>query len=131
MAGTSFILLLFFLDVHNPRTPFIEGIKAVDWFGSIAIIGALSMPLLGLNFGGELFPWDSPRVIFLIVSGCAMLGIFVFSQARLSKYPLMPLKLFQRKSNVACVIIGFTQLFVRCTLSINPACTIDLTIFAY
>ncbi|KAF3899482.1 MFS general substrate transporter [Trichophyton interdigitale] len=111
VAGTSFILLLLFLDVHNPRTPFMEGIKAVDWFGSIAIIGALSMPLLGLNFGGELFPWNSPRVICLIVSGCAMLGIFVFSQARLSKYPLMPLKLFQRKSNVACVVIGFTQLF--------------------
>lgn len=96
-----------------------EGIKAVDWFGSIAIIGALSMPLLGLNFGGELFPWNSPRVICLIVSGCTMLGIFVFSQARLSKYPLMPLKLFQRKSNVACVVIGFTQLFVGHTLSIN------------
>ncbi|EFR05286.1 hypothetical protein MGYG_08297 [Nannizzia gypsea CBS 118893] len=110
VAGTSFILLLLFLDVHNPRTPFMEGIKAVDWFGSIAIIGALSMPLLGLNFGGELFPWNSPRVICLIVSGCTMLGIFVFSQARLSKYPLMPLKLFQRKSNVACVVIGFTQL---------------------
>ncbi|EGE06659.1 MFS transporter [Trichophyton equinum CBS 127.97] len=117
VAGTSFILLLLFLDVHNPRTPFMEGIKAVDWFGSIAIIGALSMPLLGLNFGGELFPWNSPRVICLIVSGCGMLGIFVFSQARLSRYPLMPLKLFQRKSNVACVVIGFTQLFVSHTLT--------------
>ncbi|KAF3480823.1 uncharacterized protein GIQ15_06170 [Arthroderma uncinatum] len=111
VAGTSFILLLLFLDVHNPRTPFMEGIKAVDWFGSIAIIGALSMPLLGLNFGGELFPWSSPRVVCLIVSGCVMLGIFIFSQARLSRYPLMPLKLFRRKSNVACVVIGFTQLF--------------------
>ena len=30
VSGTAFVLLFFFLDVHNPRTPFWDGIKAVD-----------------------------------------------------------------------------------------------------
>jgi hypothetical protein len=33
-------LLLFFLDAHNPPcTPIVTEIKAVDWFGTISILG--------------------------------------------------------------------------------------------
>ncbi|KAH8743502.1 hypothetical protein F5882DRAFT_269723, partial [Hyaloscypha sp. PMI_1271] len=71
------------------------------------------MPLLGLNFGGTAFPWNSPNVICLIVFGSLMFGLFIFSEARLARYPLnvMPLGLFRQKSNVACLLVGFTHLF--------------------
>jgi hypothetical protein len=68
-SGTAFLLLLFFLDVHNPRTPLIVGIKAIDWFGTVTILGLMVMLLLGLDFGGARFPWKSPTVIGLIVAG--------------------------------------------------------------
>jgi MFS family permease len=112
ISGSTFLLLLMFLDVHNPRTKIIEGIKAVDWFGSLSILGLMVMPLLGLNFGGTEFPWNSPKVICLIVFGSLMFVLFIFSEARLARYPLMPLGLFRQKSNVACLLVGFTHLFV-------------------
>jgi hypothetical protein len=48
--------LLIFLDVHNPKTPVVAGLKAVDWFGSLSILGMTLMILLGLEFGGATFP---------------------------------------------------------------------------
>lgn len=38
ISGTTFLLLLIFLDVHNPKTAVVEGFKAVDWFGSLSIL---------------------------------------------------------------------------------------------
>ncbi|TKA25477.1 hypothetical protein B0A54_17668 [Friedmanniomyces endolithicus] len=109
ICGTTFILLLCFLDVHNPRTGFSEGLAAIDWFGTLSILGVIIMLLLGLDFGGAVFPWRSPTVICLIVFGIVMIGVFLFSEEKLAKYPLIPLSMFKDPSNLAIFIIGATQ----------------------
>ncbi|KAL3438668.1 major facilitator superfamily domain-containing protein [Aspergillus tetrazonus] len=111
VCGTAFVLLILFLDVHNPRTPMLEGIKAVDWFGSLSILAISVMILLGLDFGGDTFPWDSPKVICLIVFGALMSVAFIYSEKRLAKYPLMPLHIFTSRSNIACFLVDFTHGF--------------------
>jgi len=111
IAGIAF-LLLFFLDIHNPRTPLKVGLKAVDWFGIISILGLMIMVLLGLDFGGAAFPWKSPTVIGLILAGCFMEVLFFWSEKSLAKYPLMPLGIFQERSNMACLLVAFFQDFV-------------------
>ena len=113
VSGTSFLLLLIFLDVHNPRTRFSDGAKAIDWAGSLSILGLVIMLLLGLNFGGVTLPWDSPTVICLIVFGSLLSVVFAFSELKLAQHPLMPLRLFAKKSNVACLLVTFSQSFVR------------------
>jgi hypothetical protein len=105
VCGTTFILLLLFLDVHNPKTRLIDGVKAIDWAGSLSILGVTLMLLLGLNFGGEAFPWTSPKVICLLVFGTVTILIFFFSEKKLAKYPLMPLVLFKNSSNVAALLV--------------------------
>ncbi|KAK1053175.1 hypothetical protein LTR74_016369 [Friedmanniomyces endolithicus] len=107
--GTTFILLFCFLDVHNPRTGFSEGLAAIDWFGTLSILGVIIMLLLGLDFGGAVFPWSSPTVICLIVFGIVMIGVFLFSEKKLAKYPLIPLAMFKDPSNLAIFVIGATQ----------------------
>lgn len=109
ISGTTFFLLLIFLDVHNPKTSVAEGFKAIDWFGSLSILGLVLMLLLGLNFGGAIFPWDSPTVICLIVFGALMSVFFVFSEKRLARYPLMPLGLFHEPSNIGSLVVCFCQ----------------------
>lgn len=113
VSGTAFVLLFFFLDVHNPRTSFWEGIKAVDWLGSLSILALTLMLLLGLNFGGNAFAWDSPQVICLVVFGSLMSLVFVFCEKRLAKYPLMPIHVFRERSNIACFVVKFCQGMVR------------------
>ncbi|KAK0932763.1 hypothetical protein LTR29_015669 [Friedmanniomyces endolithicus] len=109
ICGTTFVLLFCFLDVHNPRTGFSEGLAAIDWFGTLSILGVIIMLLLGLDFGGAVFPWSSPTVICLIVFGIVMIGVFLFSEEKLAKYPLIPLSMFKDPSNLAIFIIGATQ----------------------
>lgn len=41
--------------MHNPKTGLRDGLKAVDWFGSLSILGMTLMLLLGLEFGGVTF----------------------------------------------------------------------------
>lgn len=118
ISGVAFCLLLLFLDLHDPKTKFTEGIKAIDWAGSLSIVGIMVMVLLGLNFGGTVYPWDSPKVICLVVVGALMAVLFLFNESRLARYPIMPLGLFRNKSNVACLVIGFTQHFV-CVLQLR------------
>jgi MFS family permease len=109
ISGSTFIMLLIFLDVHNPRTSIKDGFKAIDWFGSLSILSLTLMLLIGLEFGGATFPWNSPQVVCLIVFGSLMSLFFIFSEKRLAKYPLMPLKLFSKRSNIACLLVGFGQ----------------------
>ena len=112
LSGAAFVLLLIFLNVHNPRTKVSDGLKALDWAGTLSILGVTLMLLLGLEFGGETFPWDSPRVICLIVFGGLMTLIFVFSEKKLAKYPLMPLSIFGNRSNMGCLMLDFIHSFV-------------------
>ena len=105
ISGATFLLLFIFLDVHNPKTPVLDGLKAIDWFGSLSIIALVLMLLLGLEFGGATVPWNSPRVICLIVFSALMSIAFIYSEKRLARYPLMPLKLFANRSNAASLLV--------------------------
>jgi MFS family permease len=116
ICGTAFILLVFFLDVHNPRTSLATGMRAIDWFGTASVLGLMVMLLLGLDFGGATFPWKSPTVIGLIVAGTCMGGFFFWGEKSLAKHPLMPLGLFTEKSNTACLLVAFFQDFVMPSL---------------
>jgi MFS family permease len=113
VCGLAFVLLLLFLDVHNPKTKMLDGVRAIDWFGSLSILGLTLMLLLGLDFGGETFPWDSPKVICLIVFGSLCSLLFIYSEKRLAKYPLMPMSLFAQTSNIATLAVTFAHGFVR------------------
>jgi MFS family permease len=112
ISGTAFMLLWLFLDVHNPRTQVMEGVKAIDWFGSLSMLGFTLMLLLGLDFGGTTFAWNSPTVICLIAFGCVMSIFFVYSEKRLANYPLMPLGLFSKRSNIASMLVASLHGFV-------------------
>ena len=109
--GGAFIVLLLFLDIQTPKTPLLEGLKAIDWLGSLLIVGGTVMFLLGLEFGGVTFPWDSATVICLILFGVVTVVLFFLNEAFLAKYPLMPLRLFKQRSNIAafgtCFVHGF------------------------
>ncbi|KAJ5479152.1 hypothetical protein N7530_004661 [Penicillium desertorum] len=112
ISGFTFVLLFFFLDVHNPQTKMMDGVRAIDWFGCLSVLGLTLMLLLGLDFGGETFAWKSPQVICLIVFGSLCSLLFVYSEKKLAKYPLMPMDIFARFSNIATLLVAFAHGFV-------------------
>ena len=112
LDGLAFAILFAFLDVHTPRTPIVAGLKALDWLGSLAIVGGTVMFLLGLEYGGVMFPWASATVVCLIVFGAVVLALFFAVELYVPRYPLMPLRLFRDRSNVACYATCFWHGFV-------------------
>ncbi|KAI9753178.1 MAG: dynamin-like GTPase mgm1 [Chaenotheca gracillima] len=109
LCGITFGLSLIFLDVNNPRTKLGDGLRAVDWVGTFSILGITTLVLVGLDFGGTIFPWSSPKVICLIVLGTLMTGFFLYNEQRLAKYPLMPLVVFRSWSNSAVFLVVFSH----------------------
>ena len=109
--GAAFLAFLFFLKVHNPRTNIIVGLKAIDWLGSVTVIGATLMLLLGLQFGRITYPWDSATVICLIVFGLVAFGVFFLIEWKLARYPVIPLRIFKQKSALAALGVASTHGF--------------------
>jgi hypothetical protein len=112
ITGTVFILLCIYLHLDNPKTPVWEGLKAVDWAGSLSIVGGTLMLLLGLEFGGVIYPWKSAKVICLIVFGVVVAGLFVLNEWKFARYPVMPLRLFKHTSNIASLGVCFCHGYV-------------------
>jgi hypothetical protein len=110
--GVAFLIILFFLDIHTPKTPLRQGLKAVDWLGSLTMVGGTIMLLLGLEFGGIVHPWDSAIVLCLIIFGAVVIGLFFLVEWRIAPYPLMPLELFSKRSNLAALGVCFFHSFV-------------------
>lgn len=112
ICGVAMLLLFFTLKLHNPRTPVRKGLLAVDWLGSLTLVGGTVMFLMGLELGGVSHPWSSPTVLCLIIFGLLVVAIFCVIEWRVAKHPIVPLQLFRGRSNVACLAVAFFQSFV-------------------
>ncbi|KAK6845882.1 hypothetical protein PG987_001070 [Apiospora arundinis] len=109
VCAVTFIVMVFFLDVHNPRTALVDGLRAVDWFGIVSMLAATLLLLLGLDLGGIVYPWNSPVIICLIVIGTCMVPLFLYTEKRFARFPLIHLDMFRDRSNVATVVVAFTH----------------------
>ena len=92
--GVAFLILIFFLRIETPKTPLLEGLKAIDWLGLMLIVGGTVMFLFGLEYGGVTDPWNSAIVICLLVFGVVAWALFALVEWKVAKYPLVPLRMF-------------------------------------
>jgi EmrB/QacA subfamily drug resistance transporter len=110
LDGVSLILLAIFLKLDTPKTPLIAGIKAIDWTGVLCVVGGVTMFLFGMTSGGTTHPWDSAFTLCLIIFGIVMMVLFFINEWKFAKYPIIPLRLFNERSNLAtlgvCLIHG-------------------------
>ena len=109
--GAAFLVLLLFLKVYNPRTGILEGLRAIDWVGSLVIIGATLMLLLGLQFGGITHPWDSATVVCLIVFSVIIFVVFFVIEWKVARYPVIPLRIFKKSAALAALAVASTHGF--------------------
>ncbi|KKA29261.1 hypothetical protein TD95_004298 [Thielaviopsis punctulata] len=112
ICGVCMCILFFFLKLHNPRTPMRQGLAAVDWLGSVTVVGGTCMILLALEFGGITFPWNSTTVICLFVFGFVLIAIFALIEWKVATYPVIPLRIFKKTGNQAALSVAFFQSFV-------------------
>ncbi|KAL4810165.1 major facilitator superfamily domain-containing protein [Aspergillus unguis] len=112
IGGASFAVLFFFLKIESPKTPLLAGLKAIDWMGTLLIVGATLMFLFGLQFGGVNYPWDSATVLCLIIFGVVTYAIAMLYEWKIARYPVIPIRLFNNWHNVLVLIICFMHSLV-------------------
>lgn len=112
ISGITFLALWLCLIVHNPRTPLMVGLRALDWVGITCMLGFVLMLLLALEFGGQVFLWSSSTVVCLLVFSLVVAVLFVLNENNFAVYPILPLKIIQNRSNAASIFVGGAQTFV-------------------
>ena len=85
----------------------------MDWIGTAAIIGITVMVLLSLDFGGTVSPWDSPKVLSLLLGGLALFAGFIAWEAKGASNPLMPFRLLDNMSKLSPLLVCFSHGFVQ------------------
>jgi hypothetical protein len=117
MTGVNALsALCWFLFYHPPTFKMLHRKKLAkdlllhfDWVGLILYTGSLTVFLLALSWGGQLYPWGDPHVIGCIVAGgVALFAVFpaweLWLQSR-GKETFLPLHLFTNRVYQACVWI--------------------------
>lgn len=116
VAGVALGILYFTLKLHNPKTPIRQGLAAVDWLGSLTIVGGTLLFLVGLELAGNTYAWNSAATICLIVFGILVASMCVLVEMYLAKYPIIPARLFKNPRNLAilglCACHGFVFISV-------------------
>lgn len=112
ISACGFAILFFVLKLHNPQTSIRDGLAAIDWLGSLLVIGGTLMFLFGLEFGGVTYPWNSATPICLMVFGLVTIGLFILVEHKYAKYPIIPLRLFRQRTSIISFGVCFCHAFV-------------------
>jgi MFS family permease len=83
----------------------LEMIKEFDYIGFVLFTGGLLIFLIGLSWGGTVYPWKSAAVIAsMICGGLALIVLAVYEHY--VAVPLIPPALFKNRGTYPCIIRG-------------------------
>lgn len=96
------------LHVHGKSKR--QMLREIDWFGIVLFAAGLALFLIGLNWGGTSYPWDSAHVLATLLIGVGTLAAFCAWEVYCKlDYPLVPMRLFlniKYDALVACASVG-------------------------
>lgn len=103
LGGTALLsLIVLAIFYHPPQPTKSRGqskwslIKRLDFGGSILSVAGIVMVLIGINWGGQDYPWNSAQVISFIVVGGVILIFCGVYEKWIVKEPMFPARLISR-----------------------------------
>jgi MFS family permease len=110
--------LCYFFFYHPPTFHMLtkesrwQQVKKIDYIGLFLFTGGLVVFLLGLTWGGAVYPWASAEVIASLSTGGVGLITFVLYECYASlAYPLVPMHLFRNTGEFSCQILRSRRIF--------------------
>ncbi|RVD82852.1 uncharacterized protein DFL_007264 [Arthrobotrys flagrans] len=103
----AMVVIWYFLHLHSPKIGVMEGLKQVDWLGSLFAVGGTTLFLVGIDSGGVTEPWDSPLVLCCLIIGATMLVSLIFIEWKVTANPIMPPRVFGHRTALASYMICF------------------------
>lgn len=114
MAGLALVLNALFLRLkYKNEGSWNDKLKRIDFAGNVILTIAVVSVLIALSWGGARYPWSSYKVIVPLVLG--LVGLVVFHFYEIMPWvsnPILPERLFKRRTPAAALIIAFLQFFL-------------------
>jgi len=102
-------VLAWFVVGAKLNIPHVRREHHIDYAGAVTLVAGVSAALLVTQWGGNEYPWVSPRILGLAAVAVALLAGFVLVERR-SPEPILPLRLFRQRTftlvNLATFVIG-------------------------
>ncbi|KAF9072607.1 iron permease [Rhodocollybia butyracea] len=115
LAGISFGLVSFFLQVRHPPGSFREKITRIDALGNLIIIGGTTLAVIGLTWGGIAFPWNSAHVLAPLITGFVLVGAFLLYEFTIPTEPTIPFDILSNGTSLS----GFLATTIHGVVSIS------------
>ena len=108
------------------RLTFVQAIVTFDWFGAVLFTGGVTVFLIGLSFGGQLFSWHAYETLLPLISGVIATVAALIYEARYAHRPVLRLSIFRNRSCACLLIAQLLQGFmVSSSLDFTPATASD------
>ncbi|GAD96063.1 hypothetical protein BC1G_12761 [Paecilomyces variotii No. 5] len=110
VAAVTLISLIFFFQPpknERIREPFTKRLFRLDLPGNLLIVTAVIMLLLALQWSGVTYPWNSSRIIGLLVGFGVESALFLAWQKCHGKDSLLPLHIMTERTVAACLAAAF------------------------
>jgi hypothetical protein len=113
LCGITMIVMGIFLRLHHekPRT-WKHAVLRIDWIGNAMFVASLCSLLLGLIFGGTVYPWSSYKVIVPIVLGVIgwlCFHLYEWKPPNFCEEVSVPPRIFANRTSVAGFYIDFVS----------------------
>ncbi|RDL32633.1 uncharacterized protein BP5553_09089 [Venustampulla echinocandica] len=106
---TAVIVLLFFRVANQAEKPdpFFQRLLKLDLFGNLLLISSVAMLLLALQWGGLEYPWNSAKIVGLLVGSAVGICIFLWWMIYRGSSALIPPNIVAQRTAAACLTFSF------------------------
>ncbi|KAJ5782846.1 hypothetical protein N7457_004620 [Penicillium paradoxum] len=91
-------------QVGTERMKVSQLVRSIDILGSVILILCVTLLIMGLNLGGNVYPWSHPLIITSLVSSLILAVILVFYERHVPR-PVLPIELMSKNPR-AIIIFG-------------------------
>ncbi|KAK3722453.1 hypothetical protein LTR37_002445 [Vermiconidia calcicola] len=115
----AILLVQWRLKLPNKQTEIehtkLEKLKRVDFVGAFFLCYTIFAACFVMDMGGQKYPWSSPTMLCIIVSGIVSAACFILS-AQHVKEPIFPLRLITNYDVATNYLVTLLQIMVQLSL---------------
>ncbi|KAJ3316553.1 hypothetical protein HDU76_001716 [Blyttiomyces sp. JEL0837] len=84
------LILILYCNIPSPKQAIGQKLTRIDWLGSFIIVASTCLILIGLNWGGDAYPWNSLQVLVTLSLGAFLMVVFVLVETFVAVEPIVP-----------------------------------------
>ncbi|KAI3614790.1 mfs multidrug transporter [Moniliophthora roreri] len=111
ICAVTIAVVVLFLRLPIPPGTIQSKLRRMDWIGNFIVISSTTSAVLGLTWGGVVYPWSSARVLVPLILGLAGLLVFGAYEALYSANPILPVSILSNVSSVSGYVQNFLNSF--------------------